>query len=39
MLEIRSAEESILETKEDMFIAGYALVFDSPTLIGGTKRD
>lgn len=34
MLEIRSAEESILETKEDMFIAGYALVFDSPTLIG-----
>lgn len=34
MLEIRSAEESVLETKEDMFIAGYALVFNSPTLIG-----
>lgn len=34
MLEIRSADDSMLETKEDMFIAGYALIFNSPTLIG-----
>nr|DAT00955.1 MAG TPA: prohead serine protease [Caudoviricetes sp.] len=37
MLETRSAEESVLETKEDMLIAGYALVFDSPTLIGSVN--
>lgn len=31
MLEVRSNQDSIIESKENMLIAGYAVVFDSPT--------
>ena len=31
MLEVRSNQDSIVESKEGMLIAGYAVVFDTPT--------